>query len=235
MPAKLVNPIRTKYTTYEFIKGLIEAWLEIYGVYPTKEQIGVIFSQWSHETGNGNSFWNNNVGNIKFVPSKNPDDDNDKEYMMLSNVWEMINGKKEIFNPPHPQTWFRSFKSLKHGLIHHLQFLSQKRFAKAWQAVKNGNPIEFAVKLKEQRYYTDSIENYSKALQRHFDKFMKNSMFEQALNESKKESNVDDDITEPFIPITVSFEERKSYNELVPLKLSFWNKILAFIMKLFKL
>ena len=178
MPAKLVPAVRTTYTLNQLIGGLIEGWYKKFGVIPKKESIGVLYAQNALETGGTVAMWNNNIGNVKFVPSQNPDDDNGKEYMMLPNTWEIINGKKVTFQPPHPATWFRSFPTLGDGVAHHLDFLKSRRYAKSWAAVEAGDPAEFAHLLKVAGYYTAPEADYIKLMNFHFKKFMASNTYE---------------------------------------------------------
>lgn len=188
MSAKLVSTIKTIFSHKELIKALIGAWKNVYNTLPTKQQIGVIFAQWSIETGQGKFCWNNNIGNVKYIPSKNPENDN-IEYMMLKNVWEMIKGEKVVFQPPSPQTWFRSFATLQDGATFHLNFLRGNKYAKVWTAVEAGDPDSFAHLLKEAKYYTASESLYAKGMHIYFDKFIKDSLFGEALEEFKKENS----------------------------------------------
>ncbi len=197
MAAKLVPTVRTKYTLTELIRGLVEGWYKKFGVIPKKESIGVLYAQNALETGGTVAMWNNNIGNVKFVANKNPDLDTGKEYMMLANVWEMINGQKVIFQPPHPATWFRAFPTLGDGVAHHLDFLRNYRYKKSWVAVENGNPAEFAHLLKVAGYYTASEADYVKLMNVYFNKFMKDKTFEAVAAELVKPAPEPEPVPEP--------------------------------------
>lgn len=181
MTATNVPAVKTKYTQQQMITGFIEGWRQLFNELPKKEAIGVIWSQNALETGSTASMWNNNIGNVKFVASKNPDDDNGKTYMMLSNVWEIINGQKVIFQPPNPATWFMAFPTLKDGVMFHLDFLKNHRYKSAWSAIEAGDPAQFAHLLKVQRYYTAPEADYVKAMNIYFKKFMADPTFEQVI------------------------------------------------------
>lgn len=180
MPAKLVPTVQTKYTLNQLIGGLVDGWYQKFGVIPEKKQIGVLYAQNALETGGTVSMWNNNIGNVKFVANGGNIDDG-KEYMMLANTWEIVNGKKVIFQPPHPATWFRSFKTLGEGVAHHLDFLRNKRYKKSWSAVEAGDPALFAHLLKVAGYYTASEADYVRLMNVYFNKFMKDKTFEAAV------------------------------------------------------
>jgi len=181
MAAKLVPTVKTTYTLNQLIGGLVEGWYKKFGVIPEKKQIGVLYAQNALETGGTVSMWNNNIGNVKFVPNKNPELDNGIEYMMLANTWEMVNGKKIIYQPPHQATWFRAFKTLGDGVAHHLDFLRNNRYKKAWTAVEAGSPAEFSHLLKVAGYYTAAEADYTRLMNTYFNKFMKDTTFETAV------------------------------------------------------
>jgi flagellar protein FlgJ len=91
---------------------------------------------------------------------------------MLKNVWEIIGGKKVIFQPPHQATWFRAFPTLADGVAHHLDFLRNHRYKASWSAVDAGNPAAFAHLLKVAGYYTAPEADYIKLMNVYFNKFM---------------------------------------------------------------
>lgn len=198
--AILVDAQKIQVTKEEYIKALIIAWEKTFEEHPKKEQIGVIYSQTMIETGL-KAFWNNNIGNIKYVPSKNPEDDKLKKYMMLPNVWEIINGQKVIFNPPHPATWFRAFDTLAEGIEDHFQFLAGKRWKLAWTAVVAGDPSDFARKLKIQGYYTAPLADYEKGLNLYFKSYMSSNMFDAINDVIRLERKTDPDITPVMQPL----------------------------------
>lgn len=199
MTATNVPAVKTKYTQQQMITGFIEGWKQLFNELPKKEAIGVIWSQNALETGSTASMWNNNIGNVKFVPSKNPDDDNGKTYMMLSNVWEIINGQKVIFQPPNPATWFMAFPTLKDGVMFHLDFLKNHRYKSAWSAIEAGDPAQFAHLLKVQRYYTASEADYVKAMNIYFKKFMADPTFEQVIAQYNPSTSNGDLPTPPIV------------------------------------
>jgi flagellar protein FlgJ len=191
MTATLVPTTKTSYTTPQMIEGFIRGWFNEFGELPKKQSVGVIWSQNAIETGSTTAMWNNNIGNVKYSPSKNPNDDNNIKYMMLNNVWEIINGKKIIFQPPDPATWFRSFDSLEEGVGFHLNFLKNKRYKNSWAAVEAGDPEQFAHLLKIAKYYTASEADYAKGMRYHFNKFIKDQTFESVIDAIQKELNAD--------------------------------------------
>lgn len=84
-------------------------------------------------------------------------------YVMLPNTWEIIGGRKVVFQPPDPQTWFRYFGTLAEGMRHHVAFL-RARYRLAWHALVSGDPTLFASELKRLGYFTASLEAYAGAM-----------------------------------------------------------------------
>lgn len=223
MSAKLVNAVRTPCSEFEMVSAFVGAWRRLTGQSPSKESIGVLFAQNALETGNTKSLWNYNIGNVKFVPSKNPADDDNKEYMQLENVWEIINNKKVIFNPPHPATWFKSFSTLEDGVLYHIDFLKNTRFKKSWTAVESGDPELFAKLLKSQGYYTGSVDDYIRNMKYYFEKYMNNDWYEYAMK------RYEETITEKII--TFVPEKKEDLSPIEPeVKLTWFDQLL----KLFK-
>lgn len=178
MAAKCIPAVKTTYNSQQVIQAFVRAWFKAFGEIPKKESIGVLYSQNCIETGGTVSMWNNNVGNVKFVPSQNQDDDNGKEYMMLTNVWEIINGEKKYYNPPDPATWFCAFPTLEDGIAEHLDFLKNHKYKSAWSAVESGNPGAFAHLLKLGYYYTAPEADYVKGMMYFFNKYMQDQTYE---------------------------------------------------------
>jgi hypothetical protein len=178
-----VPTVRTNFSKVDFVKSLIKAWYRNYNVPPTKPQIGVIFAQWALETGSGTYCWNNNVGNVKAVDSPNAT----IEYCALHGVWEIVNGKKVILSPEHPGAWFRSFRTLDEGVEFHMGLLRNRRYKIAWTAVEQGDPALFAKLLKQQGYYTAPEADYVRAMQYHFLRFMRDGLYETAMQQAAME------------------------------------------------
>ena len=178
MTATLVPTVRTSYTLNQLIGGLVEGWYKKFGVIPSKASIGVLYAQNALETGGTVSMWNNNIGNVKYVPRAG---DEGWTYMMLANVWEMINGKKVIFQPPHPATWFRAFPTLADGIADHIDFIRNHRYKNAWTAVESGNPAAFAHLLKIAGYYTAPEADYIRLMSYYFNKYMASTTYEEVV------------------------------------------------------
>ena len=158
--------VRTKFSIHEYAAAVRKADPTL-----TREQAGILWAQYALETGRGNACWNNNIGNVKVTPSQVAAG---VPYFMLPNTWEIIGGKKEVFQPPHPQTWFRHFESLAEAMAHHIVFLRDKRYKPAWPSVLSGDPAEFARALKKESYYTAPEADYAKIMKSMHAEWMRN-------------------------------------------------------------
>lgn len=182
MVLKRVPTVRTFCTEEELIKGFVDGWIKSFNKIPSKESIGVLYAQNALETGATKYMWNYNIGNVKAkdIPGQVV------EYCVLNNVWEIINGKKIILSPESPGSWFLSFRTLADGVSHHISFLRNNRYNKAWEAVENGNPAAFVSKLKKLGYFTASEADYIKLMNFYFNKYMKSNHYELAIKANEK-------------------------------------------------
>lgn len=171
---KKVPTVQTKITRSDLIKGFTLGWNKLFNEIPTKAQIGVLYSQWALETGEGQSCWNFNLGNVKAADAANQT----IEYCALNGVWEIINSVKVIIPPDQPGAWFRSFNTLEDGVAFHLDELKNHNFKSAWSAVESGNPAAFAHLLKLAHYYTAPEADYVKLMNFYFTKYMADATFD---------------------------------------------------------
>lgn len=152
---------RTTFTRAEFARALLRAWRVLWSLYPTKAAAGVVWAQYALETGRGAACWNANLGNVKVTEDQARAG---VPYTMLPNTWEIIGGKRVVFQPPHPATWFRAFETLDEGMLHHLRFLAETRYRPAWGLVEAGDPDGFARRLRALGYYTAPADDYARGL-----------------------------------------------------------------------
>ncbi len=179
MPLKLVSKIKTTITKEQLVEGFVFGWYEAFGTIPSKQAVGVLYSQNGIESGLTKSMWNYNVDNAK-IPTKIPRDE-EIEYFSLPGTWEIINGKKIVFPEGHIQTFFRSFPTLQEGMKFHLKFLKNGRYAASWTAIEKGSVSEFATILKARGYYTASASDYIKGMNLFYSPYMKSNMYENAI------------------------------------------------------
>lgn len=153
--------------------ALREAWYRIYGEYPSNKSLAVLWAKSALETGRWKFIHCYNFGNIKKKwPTKYSSDDG--HYFCMYKCGEVLNGKHQIFEPPHPQTHFRGYKTIEDGAKDYIRFVSQqKRYLKAWEKVIEGDPVGYSYELKVSGYYTASLERYTAGVVRLFNEFLK--------------------------------------------------------------
>lgn len=171
--------IRTPISMKDFAKALIRT-LRSGGVEPTKEAAGVFWAQYALETGAGGFCWNYNLFNHKVTAAMA---NGGIPYMMLANTWEIIDGKKVTFQPPHPATWFRAFASFEAAMSHHITAIKTGRYASSWPAVLAGDPELYAAKIRERGYYTAPLADYVKLIRAKFNAWMASPAYDDALAE----------------------------------------------------
>lgn len=240
----LVPTVRTICTHEEFCEALIKAWQKLFNYIPKKQSICVIMGQHQLETG-GKNTWGWNFGNIKYVKSNG-----DVDYQALNGVWEIVNGKKIILTKDDPGSWFRAFKTIDEGALFYLQFVSGKRYRKAWEAIVAGDPKQFCHLLKVAGYYTADETQYTNSVMAYFNKYMKEAHYEKAIEKLKlsdkpvnsvvvvanTNSEAQNTLLEPIKPIS-NFtipETVIAAEDNEPIKLNWIQSILNFIMSFFK-
>lgn len=166
-PTNIKEAKRTPIPTEDFRRAVESTFSTVFEVSPTEKTTALIWAQWALETGRGKSCFNFNLCNIKEFNSSKP-------LHMLHGVWEIIDGKKVVFEPPNPQTWFRAYETLEEGMLDYLHTL-KKRFFKSIDSLILGDAIGFALSLKQQNYFTASVSIYQANLSSLQEEFLKTS------------------------------------------------------------
>lgn len=142
---------------YAFKQGV----KEIYGRDLPFDSLAILMAHSALETGKwrvGLHRWN--FGNVRAYPSKLKDD----EFFTMFKCGEILRGKEVFFEPPHPNSAFRAFRSREEGIKHHLKFLMRKRYKKAWEMILVGNAEGYSHELRAGGYYTANKKLYTRAL-----------------------------------------------------------------------
>lgn len=140
-----------------------DAYKNLTGNYPSKTTLAILVAHSALETGRWKAgFYCWNFGNVR-CPGNNPNKLKDGEYFTMFKCSEIINKKEIFYEPPHPNSVFRGFKSAQDGISHHLNFLKSK-FPKAWAKAINGTAEEYSHALRAAKYYTANEERYTKNL-----------------------------------------------------------------------
>lgn len=146
--------------------ALRDGWKIFLGQYPDKNQLALLYAQSALETGRWKIMRNYNFGNIKRMP--------DEKFTMFR-CNEILKGKLQWFDPPHPQTMFRAYDSASIGAKEYIKFLAGKdNYKKAWHEVIAGDPVKYSYALADAHYYTANRELYTKGVIRLADEFKRN-------------------------------------------------------------
>ena len=126
MKAKLLPDLLTPCTARDVMWALRVAHERVTGLTPSRDTLALATAQSALETGRWKSIHRYNLGNIKASSTY-------EGYYCQFRCNEVIGGKLEWFDPPHPQTNFRAFLNLEDGATDHVEFLSKRpRYASAW-------------------------------------------------------------------------------------------------------
>jgi hypothetical protein len=156
MSEELLPNVLTPIDPEDLADALVHAWRNLLGTTPARESILLLLAQSAHETGRWKSAHCFNIGNVKGRAGDG------RDYTQFR-CWELVNGVKMWFDPPHPATRFRAFRSLAEGTVDYLGVL-RGRYASAWPAIEAGDPLAFVHLLKVKGYFTDTEENYAKGV-----------------------------------------------------------------------
>jgi hypothetical protein len=169
--------IRTPIAMRDFAGALIRVLREM-GVQPSKASCGVFWAQYALETGAGGFCWNHNLFNHKVTQSQV---NAGVPYMMLANTWEVENGKRVMYQPPHPATRFKAYASFGSAMGDHVAAVKSGRYATSWPAVVAGDVALYATRLRERGYYTASLASYVALLEAKLKGWNVSTAYEDAL------------------------------------------------------
>lgn len=167
MKAKLVPDLLTVCTAPQYIAAVRSGLETLAGKTPSSAHVAVLTAQSALESGRWKKMHRFNPGNIK--ASEN------YEYLYCQfRCNEVIAGKVQWFDPPHPQTNFRAFMDLETGVLDYLRFLSQRtRYSQAWLAAEAGDPVLFTQALKRAGYFTADEAPYRRAVASLFNEYLR--------------------------------------------------------------
>jgi hypothetical protein len=167
-----VQRVQTNVSEPQMAQAIIEAWTEMFGQAPSKEQVALVLAQNDLETGHRTHMWNYNVGNITTGgnPSFDYFDDLTTSEQMKPGVWEKKNLK------------YRAYPTLRDGVRDYLRLISSKdgHYANAWKNIVHPDPVAFSKALKAGGYYTADEAPYTKTLVDLFNKINKSDVYEKA-------------------------------------------------------
>ena len=126
----------------------------------SKASAGILYGQYALECGQGAACWNWNIGNVKVKRSQA---EAGMAFVMLPHTWEIENGVRRVYEPPHEQTWFRAYDTLAEAMVGHLAFL-RRRYASGWSFVLAGDARGFVAAIKRGGYFTGDEVAYANSV-----------------------------------------------------------------------
>jgi hypothetical protein len=166
MRATRIEDRLTPLAPDDAIEGMRGAILKLKGREGTPEQNAVLISQSALETGHWKSIHCFNVGNAKAGPTY-------EGFYCQFRCNEIINGKTEWFDPPHPQTNFRAFFTAADGFADHIKLLATvSRYSTAWLCAERGEAEAYSRACHAAGYYTANVESYTRGVVQLFAKYL---------------------------------------------------------------
>ncbi len=167
MRATLVSDLLTPCGAVTYLCAIRAGLETLSGRTPSNAHVAVLTAQSALESGRWRSMHRFNPGNIKASDSY--------EYLYTQfRCNEVIGGKVQWFDPPHPQTNFRAFMDLDAGVLDYLRFLSGRpRYSSSWHAAEGGDPALFVHALKNAGYFTADEAPYRRAVVSLFNEYLR--------------------------------------------------------------
>ena len=147
------------------------------GVFEKQVALGPLAILLAHsalETGRWKAgLWNWNLGNIKASESYIQKPGAYHQYYRLNEYLKQADGsfKYVWFDPPHPQTRMRAYKTSADGAAEKVRFLGTasnpakgNRYQKAWDALEADDPGAYSKELHRAGYYTAQEGPYTRGL-----------------------------------------------------------------------
>lgn len=158
LPAK-----KTPLTEKEAAIALNNAWKDIFGEYPKRATLGLLWAQCALETGRWRHMWGYNFGNVKANNRYN----GYCQYYRCSELLKVNGRLKEVwFEPKHHQTRFRAYRNAVDGAKDYVRFLLKNRYKESLHELIEGNVENYTRMLKKNGYFTASLNLYLKGMTR---------------------------------------------------------------------
>jgi len=156
MQAQLIAKVRTPLSMFDVCTAFSFAYTDLEGMLPRAECLAALVGQSGHETAGWRSLYCYAFGNAKATKSHSG------HYFQMR-CWEIENGKKVWYDPPHHQTNFQGFLDAPSG-AKALFGLLRRRYPQAWAAAQRGDIITMCDRLKFERapmmYFTGDLGYY---------------------------------------------------------------------------
>ena len=144
----LVERIATPISGQEFANALATVWPIVIGGAAPAVAIRLLLAQSDFETGGWKSCWNWNFGNVKHVPGDGTD-------WFVMTASEGSGASKVMVS-----SMFRSYPTMQEGAKAYLSIF-HKRFSAAWPYIISGDVVSFVQALKNERYFTGDLTDYT--------------------------------------------------------------------------
>jgi hypothetical protein len=208
MRAELLPDELTKVTAKDCARAFRSAFETVVGKTPSDACLALLVAQSALESGRWKSMHCWNFGNIKASPEYSG-------FYCQFRCNEVIDGRVQWFDPPHPQCNFRAFRSAEGGAVDHIGFLAnRRRYAEAWRIAQTGDPVAFVGALKRAGYFTADEAPYRRAVTSLFNEYLR-MVVEMA--DEPREPESDDALHREALaamanhdPLQASFDERRA-------------------------
>jgi hypothetical protein len=164
--------VKTDVSEPQMAQAVIEAWKDLFGKPPGKEQVAMVIAQNNLETGHRKAMWNYNVGNLTTNGQAPFDyfDDLTTDEQTSPGQWKKMNLK------------YRAYPSLEAGTRDYLRLISGGRYSEAWKHIIDPDPIAYSKALHTAGYYTANEAGYTKAMTALYNQSNKSDSYELALS-----------------------------------------------------
>lgn len=157
MKAVLTPDQLTPLGAADVARAFRTAFVRSFGHDPSTRTLAILMAQSALESGRWKSLHCYNFTNIKASETY-------EGHYCLYRCNEVIDGKVEWFDPPHPQCRFRAFLNADDAAYDYLVFLLRPRFKPAWDKAIEGDPIGFVGALKAGGFFTAAEQPYQRAV-----------------------------------------------------------------------
>jgi hypothetical protein len=184
MPTELAAAV-THVQPADMLVAMRAAWTSELRSDPRRGAICTLVAQWALETGGGRSCVAFNVGNFKAtvggaydfcyfkttervsVAAAQAEIEQHRELCSWDGTVDASGLATLVVHPRHPWCCFRAYPTLAAGCEDYLHAM-YTRFAAAWTAAYDGDPVAFARALGALGYYTSDRDAYAAGCERWF-------------------------------------------------------------------
>jgi hypothetical protein len=155
---------RTRLSAAEAGAALEGAWAEKFGAPPPAEAVAILTAQWSHETGGGSSMFNYNFGGIKGTGPSG---------LHVTQRTREGYGAHEVTI----RDRFRAYQTAHEGAVDYVSLLERK-YPKALEAAREGDPARFVEELHAGGYFTGEKGAYVRSVSNKAAALLREGIFE---------------------------------------------------------